>query len=102
MIRAFDDVIIPTWEQVYEHTKLNANQTVPVTVDRDGKPLALRLHVPASAKTEDFDLGDAGILPQYLPGPIRWRRCSRARRQSKRACGSAMRLQPSTAMLSFG
>ena len=29
----------PDWEQVYERIKLNANQTVPVTVERGGKTL---------------------------------------------------------------
>jgi membrane-associated protease RseP (regulator of RpoE activity) len=26
--------------------------------------------VPASAKSDEFDLSDAGISPQFLPGPI--------------------------------
>jgi regulator of sigma E protease len=28
------------------------------------------LHVPSSAKNENFDLSEAGISPQFLPGPI--------------------------------
>ncbi len=55
---------------MYDHFQLNANQLVPVTVERGGKTLQLSLHVPASAKSDDFDLSDAGISPQYLPGPI--------------------------------
>jgi regulator of sigma E protease len=43
---------------------------VPVTVERGGKTLQMSLRVPASAKNESFDLSDAGILPQYLPGPV--------------------------------
>ena len=69
-IRAFDGVQDPGWERVYERLKLNAGQTVAITVQRAGAALPLSLHVPAAAKTEDFDLSDAGILPQYLPGPI--------------------------------
>jgi regulator of sigma E protease len=49
---------------------LNANQAVPVTVERGGQTLDLTLRVPAAAKTDDFDLSDAGILPQFLSGPI--------------------------------
>jgi membrane-associated protease RseP (regulator of RpoE activity) len=41
-----------------------------VAVERGGNTLQLSLRVPASAKSDDFDLSDAGISPQYLPGPI--------------------------------
>lgn len=70
VIRSFDGVKNPTWEQVYEHLKLNANQYVQVTVDDAGKTDSFSLHVPAAAKNDDFDISDTGILPQYLPGPI--------------------------------
>jgi regulator of sigma E protease len=70
IIRHFDTVENPDWENIYERTKLNPNQIVPVTVERGGKTVRLSLHVPAAAKADDFDLGDEGILPQYLLGPI--------------------------------
>ncbi len=69
-IQSFDGVANPGWDQVYERVKLNADQTVAVTVDRVGKTQPLSLHIPASAKNDDFELADAGILPQYLSGPI--------------------------------
>jgi regulator of sigma E protease len=70
VFRQFDGVNNPDWDQIYTHTKVNANQWVPVTVERNGQPVVLSLHVPAAAKSDDFDLSDAGILPQFLPGPI--------------------------------
>ncbi|MGA2207240.1 MAG: RIP metalloprotease RseP [Terracidiphilus sp.] len=70
VILSFDKVKNPDWEAVYEHARLNANQMVPVTVERGGKTLQMSLRVPASAKNDSFDLSDAGILPQYLPGPV--------------------------------
>ncbi len=70
VIRHFDTADQPSWEKVYERVKLNAGQAIPVTVDRDGSTASLTLRVPASAKSDDFDLSDAGILPQYLPSPI--------------------------------
>ena len=70
IISKFDGVSNPTWEQVYEHLKLNANQYVPAAVERDGKLVPLTLHVPNAARDDDFDLSDAGILPEMLPGPI--------------------------------
>ena len=55
---------------VYDHSKLNANQMVPVTVDREGNAIQLSLHVPTSAKSDNFDFSDAGISPQFKDGPI--------------------------------
>jgi len=70
VIARFDGVNNPDWDTVYEHMRLNANQTVPTTVERGNQTLQLRLPVPASAKEDSFDPSDAGILPEYLPGPI--------------------------------
>jgi regulator of sigma E protease len=70
VITSFDGVTNPGWEQIYEHAKLNTNQTLPVTVDRGGSSVSLNFHIPNSAKNDDFDITDAGILPQFLPGPI--------------------------------
>lgn len=71
VIRSFDSVVNPTWEQVYERIKLNANQFVPVSVDRSGQTVSFTMHIPAAAKDDDFDVSDTGILPQYLSGPIK-------------------------------
>jgi regulator of sigma E protease len=71
IVRSFGDINNPVWEpQIYEQIKLNPGQYVPVVVDRGGKTLTLSLHVPSAAKAEDFDIGDTGMQPQYLPGPI--------------------------------
>jgi regulator of sigma E protease len=66
VITGFDSVSSPTWEQVYERMSLDPNQTVPVTVDRGGKTLQLSIHVPS--QLDEYAL--AGILPQYMYGPI--------------------------------
>jgi regulator of sigma E protease len=70
VIRSFDKAKNPDWDAIYEHCRLSANQMVPITVERGGTMLLLSLHVPSSAKTDSFDLSDAGISPQFLPGPI--------------------------------
>jgi regulator of sigma E protease len=70
VITRFDGVSNPDWELVYDHSRLNANQMVPLTVERDGQSLQLRMQIPASAKSDTFELNDAGILPQFMPGPI--------------------------------
>jgi regulator of sigma E protease len=43
-ITGFDGVNSPGWEQVYEHAKLNANQAIPVTVERAGSPATIGSH----------------------------------------------------------
>jgi regulator of sigma E protease len=70
IIRSIDTATNPDWEKVYERLKLNADQTLPVTVQRGGNTLQTNMHVPAGAKDDEFNLNDAGILPQYVPGPI--------------------------------
>ncbi len=70
IITRFDNVDNPDWNMVYDHAKLNANQMVPMRVDRDGNEIQLSLHVPADAKSDDFELSDAGISPEYRKGPI--------------------------------
>jgi len=70
VIRRFDTVDNPKWEQVFIRTQLNANQAVSVTVDRNGKLLPLTLQIPASAKSSDFDFSETGILPELLSGSI--------------------------------
>ena len=46
------------------------NQTIPVTVVRNGNPVNLMFHVPQVPKGHDFDFTDSGILPQTNLGAI--------------------------------
>jgi len=70
VITRFDGVGKPDWDLVFEHMQLNANQTVPLTVERGDRTVQLQLQVPASAKSDTFDPSEAGILPEFLLGPI--------------------------------
>ena len=65
-ISRFDSDDNPSWEQVYARMSLDPNQTVPVTVNREGKTLQTDLRVPGTLDGDDL----AGMLPQYMPGPI--------------------------------
>jgi regulator of sigma E protease len=65
-----DNAEHPDWEKVYERLKFNANQAIPITVERGGKALNLSMRVPSDAKSDDFDWSDAGILPQFASAPI--------------------------------
>jgi regulator of sigma E protease len=66
VIRHFETVDNPTWDQIYTRANLNLHQTVPVTVDRGGNTVQLSLRLPADLTGDDL----AGMLPQFLPGPI--------------------------------
>jgi regulator of sigma E protease len=66
VVSRFDTEENPTWEQVFARMSLDPNQTVPVTVERDGKSVQTSMRVPGTLDGDDL----AGILPQYMPGPI--------------------------------
>ena len=66
VIRSFASDDNPGWEQVFARMTLDPNQTVPVVVERAGQTVPLSMHVPASLGGDDL----AGLLPQYMPGPI--------------------------------
>jgi regulator of sigma E protease len=70
VIQRFDNSANPDWMQVGMRASMNLNQTVQVTVLRDGQQVPLSLHIPPEPRGQDFDFSDAGILPQFMPGPI--------------------------------
>jgi len=70
VIQRFDRAESPDWMQIGMRASMNLNQTVAVTVMRDGKPVDLSLHIPSEPRGQEFDFSDAGILPQFMPGPI--------------------------------
>ena len=66
VVTRFGNLDSPTWEQVFSTIALDPNQIVPVTVERAGKAVQLSMRVPSQLDDDDL----AGILPQYLSGPI--------------------------------
>ena len=70
VIRHFETVNNPDWNQVIQRAALDQNQTVPVTVDRGGQTVELSLHLPAYLKGQEFDVSDVGVIPQFVQGPI--------------------------------
>jgi regulator of sigma E protease len=71
VITHFDTKDNPDWDQVNQRAALNAGQTVPVTVDRGGQKVELSLHLAPLVNGQDFDISDAGTIPEYVPGPIK-------------------------------
>ncbi len=70
IIRQFDKLNDPTWNQIQTKAVGSLNQTVPVTVTRDGKTISLALHLPGPAKGQRFDLSQAGIFLRFVQTPI--------------------------------
>jgi regulator of sigma E protease len=70
VIRSFDRTKDADWESIYLRLKVNAGQTVPVTVERGGQTVQLSFQVPVAAKAESFAFSDTGIQPQFFTGPI--------------------------------
>lgn len=70
LIVHFDSVTNPTWEQISVRGALNLGQTIPVTVERDGRPLILRFTLPNPRDSDDFDLESMGFVPRMQQGPI--------------------------------
>jgi len=70
IITSFDGVNNPDWQQIFARMKLNPGQYIPTTTQRAGQSISLSLHVPNEARSDEFDIGDTGIQPQYLAGPI--------------------------------
>lgn len=66
VITRFDTAGNPTWDQVVARIALDPNQILPVTVERAGKPVQLSMRVPSEMNEDDL----AGMLPQYMYGPI--------------------------------
>jgi regulator of sigma E protease len=71
LITSFDGVKNPDWIQIENQAQLNVNQVVQVTVDRNGTPAQLSLHIPQLEKGEyGVDVNDTGLVPQVMRGPI--------------------------------
>jgi len=70
VITRFGSVHDPSWDMITAQAIINPGQSIPVDVEREGKSLDLSMRIPESAKSSDFDISDAGLLPEFVPGPI--------------------------------
>ncbi len=69
-IAQFERVTNPSWEQVSLRSAVNMGQTVPVTVDRGGKPVETKLHIISPRDSDDLSLGSLGLIPLVQPTPL--------------------------------
>jgi regulator of sigma E protease len=70
----FDEERNPTWEKLGDRAVLDANSTVPVTVERtvDGqtKQFSTALLLSDPSKGQDFDITSLGLIPKEQDGPV--------------------------------
>jgi regulator of sigma E protease len=73
-ITRFDGEVNPTWEKLGDRAVLDANSTVPITVQRtvDGqtKEFSTALLLSDPSKGQDFDITSLGLIPREQNGPV--------------------------------
>ncbi len=70
----FDNIENPTWEDVFNHSALNPNQTVAFSFVHDGKRTDATFFIPSKDKTEKFSLDSAlalGLVPKMQKTPLK-------------------------------
>lgn len=70
LITNFDGLKNPTWKQVSIRTALDLGRTTPVTVERGGEAVPLKVKIPNPTNQSNFSLESIGFVPQEQPGPV--------------------------------
>ncbi|WP_158751045.1 RIP metalloprotease RseP [Acidobacterium sp. S8] len=71
----FDKDVNPTWEKVRIRAALDANSSVPFTVERNTNSQTTQvsgsLFLVDSSKGQDFEIENIGLIPRYQSGPLK-------------------------------
>jgi regulator of sigma E protease len=70
VVTKFDNTVNPDYEKFHDIAGDDKNETVPITVNRDGQIVQTSLHLPGSIDPLHYDLSKAGLFAQYGLGPI--------------------------------
>jgi regulator of sigma E protease len=70
IIRHFGQNDNPTWAQIEMTAIHEGNQTIPVTVERNGTTQQLTFRLSGDSKGKRFDVSDSGLFLQLVKGPI--------------------------------
>ena len=68
VIRQFGSTQNPDLETVVDLARSDADQTLPVAVERGGRVVQTNLHLPSKSST--FEMSQTGMFLQYAQGPI--------------------------------
>ncbi len=66
----FDTVENPTWEDVFNRSMLNLNQTVPFSFLHDGQRTDTKLFVESKGGPDDFSLESIGLVAKMQDTPV--------------------------------
>jgi len=71
----FDKDVNPTWEKVRIRSALDANSTVPFTVERNvngqAQQFSSDLYLLDPSKGQDFEIESLGLIPRYQNDPLK-------------------------------
>jgi regulator of sigma E protease len=68
----YDNVNNPTWDDVFQHSALNLNQTVPFSFVHDGQRVDTSFFVASTATTpDDFSPDTLGFVPKMQAMPVK-------------------------------
>jgi len=70
LIVHFDTVESPTWEDVFNRSMLNLNQTVPFSFVHDGQRTDSKLFVESKGGPDDFTLEQIGLIAKMQDTPV--------------------------------
>ena len=66
----FDTVENPTWEDVFNRSMLNLNQTVPFSFISDGQRTDTKLFIESKGNPDDFNLDELGLVAKMQDTPV--------------------------------
>jgi regulator of sigma E protease len=70
LFRQFGNVKNPDLETVVDLARSDANQTVPIAVERNGKIVQTSMQVPDKGSKNGFEMSQTGMFLQFVHGPI--------------------------------
>ena len=70
IVSKFGNTQDPDYQKFHDLAGDDKNQTVPITLDRDGATVQTAIHLPGTVDTDHYDLSKAGIFVQYTTKPI--------------------------------
>lgn len=70
IFRRFGSVENPDLSTLVDTIRKSPDQTLPVTVERNGRPVQLSLHLPDKTDSSSFELNQIGFFLTFTHGPI--------------------------------
>jgi len=66
----YDTIENPTWDDVFNRSMLNLNQTIPFSYLHDGQRTDTKLFVDSKSGPENFSIDELGIVPVMQTTPV--------------------------------